>query len=149
VALPLVAGDHQPGGHAAADLQGHVQLPLQLAVERGHLPAQLEGGPHRAQRVVLVGAGDAVHGHDGVADELLDHPAVALVHAPGRLEVAGHGAAERLGVEQLAQRGGAGDVGEHHRDGLADLVHAAAPRFPGGRCDCAAEMKSVLGSLRY
>ena len=38
---------------------------------------ELDGRPHGALGIVLVGDGGAPHRHDGVADELLDRPAVA------------------------------------------------------------------------
>ena len=59
--------------------------------------------------------------HHRVPDELLDRPAVALEDGAHLLVVAGHDAAQRLGIQAFAERGRAGDVGEQDRDGLADL----------------------------
>ena len=65
---------------------------------------------------------DAEHRHDRVADELLDRPAVALDRRPHRVEVPRLHVPHGLGIELLAQRGGAGHVAEHDGDGLADLA---------------------------
>ena len=45
---------------------------------------QLDAGPDRAQRIVLVRQGDAEHRDDRVADELLHRAAVAGEHVLGR-----------------------------------------------------------------
>ena len=45
------------------------------------------GGAHGAERVVLVDLRHAEHGHDGVADELLDGAPVVLDRRPHRVEV--------------------------------------------------------------
>jgi len=44
---------------------------------------------------------DSEDRHDGIADELLDHSAVALEHRPRLGEVALHYAPKRFGVEPL------------------------------------------------
>ena len=49
---------------------------------------ELESGPDRALGVVLVGRRRAPHGHDRVADELLDRAAVARDDVAGQVEVA-------------------------------------------------------------
>ena len=86
-----VAGDHAlalgPDGHGsvAGDDAGARRNALAQAV-RG--VDQFERGPHRALGVVLVGGRCAPHRHYGVADELLDRPAVALHRQPREAEVA-------------------------------------------------------------
>jgi len=54
------------------------EVPLELGVERRQELPHLRGGAHRAERVVLVPRRHAEDRHDGVADELLDGPAVLL-----------------------------------------------------------------------
>ncbi len=70
-----------------------------LDAELAHRRLHLDRGPQRAQRVVLVHGGHAEDGHHGVADELLDHAAVALDGRLHPLEVAGEQRAHRLGVD--------------------------------------------------
>ena len=57
--------------------------------ELGQRVAHLDRRAAGAQRVVLVHLRDAEHGHDRVADELLDRPAVRLDDPLHALEVAG------------------------------------------------------------
>jgi hypothetical protein len=73
-----VAGDHLAGVHAGAILQPDAVDLLELSVDPDEFLLHLGGGPHRAERVVLVEPGEAEHGHDCVADVLLDGPAVPL-----------------------------------------------------------------------
>ena len=91
-------------------------------VERREGDLHLGGGADGPQRVVLVDDRDAEHGHDRVADELLDGAAVPLEDRAHRLEPAAHDRAQRLGVEPLAEPGRAGDVGEHDGHDLARLA---------------------------
>ncbi len=65
--------------------------------------------------------GQAKDGHDGVADELLDRPAVVLDDPPHALEVAGQQGAQGFRVEVLSELRGARDVAEEHRHDLALL----------------------------
>jgi hypothetical protein len=101
-----------------------------LEAERGHGLHELGRGPHRPERVVLVGQGDAEDRHHGVADELLDRPAVPLEHLPGLLVVAAHRRPDGLWVEPLAHRGRPGQVAEEDGDGLSHLpgLPERAPR---------------------
>src|SRR4029079_15602847 len=66
--------------------------------------------------------GDPEDGHDGIANELLDRSTVALDDRPDHREVAAHDRAHRLGIELLAEDGGARHVGEEDSDGLAYLA---------------------------
>ena len=73
------------GQHAGADAQvGDADL----VAERAHGGDQVERGPHRPLGVVLGGVVRSPDGHDGVADELLHHPAVELDQAAADVEVA-------------------------------------------------------------
>ena len=67
-----VAGDHLARVDAGARLERDPVAPLELLVELGERRAHVGRGPHRAQRVVLAHRRHAEHGHDRVADELLD-----------------------------------------------------------------------------
>ena len=58
---------------------------------------ELERHPHGPLGVVLLRDGRPPHGHDGVADELLDRAAVALDRPAGGVEVAGQKLAHLLG----------------------------------------------------
>ena len=73
-------------------------------------------GPDGALGVVLVGDRGAPHGHHGVADELLDGPAVPLDRGARRVEVAGQQLADGLGVAVLGQRREADKIGEQDGD---------------------------------
>ena len=69
--------------------------------------------------VVLARDRRAPHGHDRVADELLDRAAVAADHLAGKLEVARQELAGLLCVAALGQRREADEVGEQDRDEAA------------------------------
>ena len=129
-----VAGDERVA--LAGDHLAGVDADPRLQPERGDGGAHLPGGPHRAQGVVLVGDRDAEHGHDGVADELLDRAAVPLEDRPHLVVVAAHRRPQRLGVGDVAERGRAGQVAEDDGHGLAQLAQrlrpsaSGAPQFP-------------------
>src|SRR5438874_2163499 len=72
----------------------------------------------RAEGVVLVDVRDAEDGHDGVADELLHCAAVALDRSAHGLVPPAHQAAQRLGIEALAELRRLGEVAEQDGDGL-------------------------------
>jgi hypothetical protein len=65
---------------------------------------------------------DAEHGHDGVADELLDRATVPLDDLLRNLEVARHHSAQALGVELLTELCRPGHVAEEDRHRLAQLA---------------------------
>ena len=110
------AGQHLPGRDAGAHLEPDRPPAFELVVQARERGVHLVGGPHRAQRVVLVHRGRAEGGQHGITDELPDGAAVLLDGVAHRLVVAGHDPAEALGVEPFRQRGRADDVGEHDRD---------------------------------
>jgi hypothetical protein len=62
---------------------------------------QVERGAYRSLGVVLVSDRGAPHGHDGIADELLDRAAVPLHDRPCGLVVAPQQLAHGLGVALL------------------------------------------------
>jgi hypothetical protein len=65
--------------------------------------AHIYSGPDRAQGVVLVELWDAEHGHDGIANELLNTSTVPRDSGLHFLKVAGHEAAEGLWIELLTK----------------------------------------------
>ena len=107
--------------HPDADPKLQVVDATQLLV---HLPETRQhalGGAHRAAGVVLVGRRHPEHGHDGVADELLDGAALGFDLGAHRVEVGTQHVTQALGVELLSDGGRAGDVGEQNGDQLAFL----------------------------
>ena len=113
--------DHLARVHAGSRRDAEPVLAPELLVETLERLAHLERRAHRAKRIVLVDGRHPEHGNDGIADELLDRAAVPLERRLHRIEVAPHHAPQRLGVEQLAERGRAGDVREDDGDHLARL----------------------------
>ena len=65
----------------------------------------------------------AEHAHHRIADEFLDRSAVTLDHGARVVEPARDHAAERLGVESLAELRRPGDVGEEDGDRAATNGH--------------------------
>ncbi len=145
-----IAGDATAGdGHlAGVDPDPHPQfqapLALQVGVERLHRRPDVEGGATRAQRVVLVQHGNAEDGEDGVANELLDRPAVGVDHFTDGGEEPPHDLLQRFGVDSLADVGGPGDVHEHDRHGFP----GAAPRGGKGIPTSGAEARPLGVVLR-
>jgi hypothetical protein len=76
-----------------------------VIVQVGQAGLHLPRGAHRPEGVVLAHPRQPEHGHHGVADELLDHPAVAFEHRLHLVEVAGQDLADRFGVQRLPQAG--------------------------------------------
>ena len=98
-----VAGDDLAGVDAGSVLEPHAPALSSRSLSRSRASFISAGGPDRAQRVVLVQRGEAEHGHDGVADVLLQRPAMALEDGAHRGEVDVQDLAERLCVELLAE----------------------------------------------
>ncbi len=67
--------------------------------------------------------GEAEDGDHGVADELLEDPAVLGDDLAGDVVVAAQQHADILGVERIAQGGRSRDVGEEHGDDAAFFSH--------------------------
>src|SRR5262249_48062773 len=85
--------------------------------------------------VVLVHDRHAEHGHHRVADELLDHAAVALDDNPRRLVIARKHSAEGLRIEPLAHGGGIGKVAEEDGDPPARLSIRREERRGAGQAE--------------
>ena len=130
----LGAGDDLTGVDAEPDAQRRPVVALELGVQRLERIAQLHGGTHRPQRVVLVHLRHAEDRHHRIADELLHRAAVPLDDGLGCLEVARQHAAQALRVEPLAERSRSRDVAEEHGDGLPLLA----------RCRGAGERRGAL-----
>ena len=144
-----LAGDDLAGVDADAALDPDAPVALQLLVQLDERGAHVGRRADGAQGVVLVHDRDAEHGHDGVADELLDGAAVALDRLAHRVEVAGHDAPGRLGVEALAHRGRAGHVAEQHGDRLAHLAGRGSLGELGAAATAEAEaLRVVLTAAR-
>ena len=104
----------------------------------------LRRGANRTERVVLVRDRDAEHGHDRVADELLDRAAVPLEDDAKILEVAAHACAQRLGIGRLAECGRADEVAEENGDDLALLARRLGH---GERCSARTAEAGVVRVL--
>ena len=111
--LHAVHGDRLAGDDPDA---GREPLELVGFAEGVDCVDQLEAGPDGALGVVLEGDRDPPHGHDGVADELLDRAAVASDDGAGVVEVAREQLAHDVGVERLGAGREAHQVAEDHRD---------------------------------
>jgi hypothetical protein len=110
-------------------------LGAQLLVQLRQRLAQLGGGPHRPQGIVLVQDRDPERGHDRVADELLDRSAVVLEDAADLDEVARDDPPVRLCVEPLAERRRVDHVREDDRDRLPHLARRSALPERGSTCE--------------
>ncbi len=86
---------------------------------------EVRRGADRPERIVLADRGEAEHGHDRVADVLLDDAAMTLDRLSTGGEVAVLDDLEALGIEALGQPAVVDQVGEHHRGDPALDVTAA------------------------
>ncbi len=96
-------------------LQAHAEIACGLVVETSDGVANLDCRPRGAERVVLVRERRPEHGHDGVADELLDHAAVPRDGSGGGFEVPAQQRAQRFRVERDGEPGRIGEVGVEDR----------------------------------
>ena len=117
----LGAGHDLARVHPDAHGETRRVVALELGVQRLECLTQLRRRAHRAQGVVLVHLRDAEHGHDGVADELLDDSSVAFDDLARELEVAREHPAETFRVEALPERRRSGHIREDNGDDLALL----------------------------
>ena len=87
---PLVqrAHHHLSGVDAHPHRQRQPVLVLELAVQRGELAGHRHRGAHGPLGVVLLSLVQPEHGHHGITDELLHHPALRLDDRVPPLEVA-------------------------------------------------------------
>ena len=93
----------------------------ELAVQLGEDGLHLHAGVHGAFGVVLVRAGDAEHGQDRVAHELLEQALVPGDLLGQAVERSPHDGLHYLGVFVLGERGRAHQVGEQRGGELALL----------------------------
>ena len=87
--------------------------------ERPHGVHQIECSPDRSLGVILARDGCTPDGHDRVADELLDRPAVASDDVARELEVARQQLPRVLRITTLRERREAHEVSEQDRDDAA------------------------------
>jgi hypothetical protein len=137
------AGDHRAGVDACANRELDADLGQQSIGQLGHGGVELVGSPDRSQCVVLAHLRKPEDREDRVADELLDRAAVPFDRGARHREVTAHHAAVGLGVQLLAHRGRAGDVGEQKGDGAPRLA------LGGGRQGRAALQAELGGSRQF
>src|SRR5215472_6280401 len=114
-----MTGHDAPGVDSDVERDLAAQAPRPARIERGHPRVEIERGMERPLGIVLVGAGSAEHGHDGVAHVLLHEPAVAL---NARRHLAEQSILEGpyvLGIQALADGGEASEVREEDGGGTA------------------------------
>ena len=123
---PLVLGIEAHRGLASQDAAPG----LNPGPERADGVDEVQRCPDGSFGIVLAGGRRAPDGHDRVADELLDDPAVAADDVRCQLEVAGQRVADVLRVALLGERGEADEIGEQDR-------HEATLRARARRGVCA------------
>ena len=153
-----VAGDHALVGGAQRHrgLSGEdAGAGLEAGMQGRHRGDDLERGPDRAFRVVLVRGRRAPHRHHRVADELLHRPAVQRDRLRGGVEVARKQVAYGLRVTILGERREADEIGEQDGDQPTlggRLVGGAHRGWRGGGgrgagCWCvAAQRRAAVGA---
>ena len=104
------------------------------ATRTSHGVDEVECRANGALGVVLVRDRRAEHGHHGIADELLDDPAVSGDHLARGIEVAGQELADLLGILRLGSSGEADEVGE--QDGDEPTLRDRRRRDRGRRRAC-------------
>ena len=86
--------------------------------QRSGVVADGEPGPDGPFGVVLVRGGDAEHGHEPVAHDVRDGPAVLLDDPTHGVQARPDEGVDLLGVQRGRERGEAGEVREQQRDQL-------------------------------
>ena len=89
-----------------------VQVTTEPRAEPGHCLLDGQGGAHGALRVVAVRDGSTEHGHDTIANVLVDGPAVAVDGAIDRFKECAKQAMDLFRIEFARQPREAGEVGE-------------------------------------
>ena len=136
-----VARDH-PGSRPEAvgsDLEPQLVNRLDQVECSANAPLGVLLGRHRS----------APHCHHGIADELLDHAAVAGDDGLGDVEVAGQQFANVLWVTRLRDRGETDQIAEQHRAhaSLGDrLIGWRLRRGIGRRCRVVAQLGSTVAA---
>jgi hypothetical protein len=130
----LADGVELDGRLAGEDARAHLQLvDADPRGQAGDRRTEVEARPHRALGVVLARERRTPERHHGVADELLDRPAIGADGPAGDLEVLRENLADLLRVAALAERGVADQVGEQHRHQAPLLGARRRRRRAGGR----------------
>ena len=118
------------GGFAGEDARAGAEVGrADVRPQIPHESRELERGANGAFGVVLVRDRRSPHGHDGVADELLDHAAVALDDPAALVEVAREELPDVLGVARLRERREPDQIDEEHRD---EAAFGRRDRLPSG-----------------
>src|SRR5918995_2642982 len=112
------AGNNLPAVHTDANLNPHATLLLQFAVQFLDLLLNLEGGAESPKCIVFVHGWYAKDAHPGIADKLLDCPAVAPQYVRDSLEVAKHHLTQWLWIKTRPEPRRIGHVDEDDRHGL-------------------------------
>ena len=115
----LPSPDRVPDDHLSGVDAGSGAHSVGVRVERFERLADVGGGSNGPERIVLAQAWDPEDRDHGVADELLDRPAVAFDHVACDIEVTTQQRLQPLRVEPFPQFGGSHHVGEENRDGPA------------------------------
>ena len=142
-----VAGDDLAGVDPDVVAAARCPRPLGTRVEGRQRGLHVRGGADRPQRVVLVADRQPEDGHDRIADELLDRPAVPLEGVPHRFEVAGHHLAQRLGLGR-PRRPASRAWGRRRRSSPSCGSRGARPPWPATAPHIAAVPEARPGSPR-
>ena len=116
-ALPAadVPGDHGVGVEADSHVEHRVAAPAPLDVPLTEALDHGDGGSQRPILVVVAWHGQAEHGHDRVADELVEHAPLVEDALDHPLEVVVEQRHRGVGAEALGQRCELPDVAEEDR----------------------------------
>src|SRR5207302_1131988 len=101
---------NQHGRVATLDREQATRFPL----ERLKLCLNRQRGCQSASRMVLVGDGSTEESHDPISGELIDRAFMAMHGTRQQSKTAVHDAVDGFGVELLAQRAEADNIGEKH-----------------------------------
>ena len=139
--------DHFPHGDADVDGKGFRRRGRQPS----HGGLDVEGSAHCAQGVVAVRAGRAKQRHGGIADVLVDHPAVPVDDPVHHGEESLKQRVHLLGVQLRQEPGIANDVTEHDSDrasvAFAAGVGLGANGFASTKRPAAASAKAIQGVI--
>ncbi len=122
------------------------RLVTELGTDPGHGIDELQSCSHRPLRIVLVGDRRPPHGHDRIADELLDGAAEALDDLPGAIEVGGERRPHVFGVATLGERRETDEIGEQH-DNEPSLVGVVQRLVLGLRGGCGFEREPARSAV--
>ncbi len=100
-----------------ADAPGPIEPLVQAREDRLGLGRSANGSQH----IVIARERQAEHRHDGIADDLLDRPAIGLEDGPHLVEVEGQDLAQRLRIELLTEARRALQIRGDDRDPVPDL----------------------------